>query len=75
MKKGIYFHKLFLFWDPTNIYITKNEDNFSYRSVRMLRKNKLKYSKPILKEHGNLKKVTHAGQDGTGDYAGKYGES
>lgn len=41
----------------------------------MLRKNKLKYSKPILKEHGNLKKVTHAGQDGTGDYAGKYGES
>jgi len=34
-----------------------------------------KYKKPILKLHGNLNKITKAGQDGTGDYAGKYGES
>lgn len=37
--------------------------------------NKLEYSKPILKNHGDLKNVTRAGQDGSGDYAGKYGES
>jgi len=34
-----------------------------------------KYSKPVIKFYGNLKNVTKAGQDGTGDYAGRYGES
>jgi len=38
-------------------------------------KNKKEYIKPILKDHGDLKDVTRAGQDGKGDYAGKYGES
>ncbi len=34
-----------------------------------------KYNKPTLKKHGDLKLITKAGQDGKGDYAGKYGES
>lgn len=34
-----------------------------------------KYKKPIVITHGNLKVVTQAGQTGSGDYAGKYGES
>jgi len=42
----------------------------------MIKKNNLKkYKKPVLKSHGNLKDDTMAGQDLTGDYAGKYGES
>ena len=34
-----------------------------------------KYKKPVLKVHGDLEKITQAGQDGDGDYAGRYGES
>lgn len=42
----------------------------------MVKKNYLKeYREPILKVHGKLKDITLAGQDGCGDYAGKYGES
>lgn len=41
----------------------------------MPQKVKSKYSKPVLKYHGNLKEVTLAGQDGSGDYARKYGSS
>lgn len=41
----------------------------------MTNNNLKKYKKPILKIHGDLEKITQAGQDKTGDYAGKYGES
>ena len=33
------------------------------------------YQKPILKVYGDLEKITQAGQDGTGDYAGRYGSN
>ena len=40
-----------------------------------MRKDDLKeYKKPILKVYGNLEKITQAGQDKTGDYAGRYGD-
>lgn len=41
----------------------------------MVKENLKEYKKPILKVHGNLKDITKAGQDLTGDYAGKFGES
>jgi len=34
---------------------------------------KKEYNKPILKIHGNIKEMTKAAQDGSGDYAGKFG--
>lgn len=34
-----------------------------------------KYKKPTLKIYGNIENITLAGQDLTGDYAGRYGES
>jgi hypothetical protein len=41
----------------------------------MKKDNLKKYKKPVLKVHGDLKNITLAGQDFSGDYAGKYGES
>lgn len=39
----------------------------------MNKKELKKYNKPILTIHGDLKKYTQAGQNGSGDYAGKHG--
>ena len=33
------------------------------------------YIKPSLKDIGDLKSITKAGQDGEGDYAGRFGYS